>query len=169
MKAGYRDVVGSFEEVDVIVKAFNNLKETGYQDLSILSPIYNHELDNLIKPTVSPVRFFTLLGGILGCASGFALTIWTSLDWPLLTSAKPIVSIPPFVIIAFELTILLGAVGTLFGLILSARFPFAPIKAAYDPKFTEDRFGILVRCLEPQAPDVQDALKSLGAEEVRFE
>ena len=55
---------------------------------------------------MSPVRVFVLVGGLLGCLSGFALPIYTVLDWPLITGGMPLISIPPFVVIAFELTIL---------------------------------------------------------------
>ena len=36
-------------------------------------------------------------------------------DWPLLVGGKPIGSIPPYVVIIFELTILLGALSTVAG------------------------------------------------------
>lgn len=169
MSARLGGVLGSFDHLDGTLAAIRELRKAGYRDLTVFSPVWRHELEEILKPAVSPVRLFTLLGGLAGCASGFALTIWTSLDWPLRTSAKPIVSIPPFIVIAFELTILLGALGTLLGLFLTARLPLSPVKVAYDPKLTEDRFGVLVRCPEPQAAVVQDTLKSLGAEEVRLE
>ena len=52
---------------------------------------------------------------LTGTATGFSLTIWTSLKWELITGGKPVVSIPPFVIIAFELTILLGGLARCSG------------------------------------------------------
>ena len=55
---------------------------------------------------MSPVRLFTLIGGLTGCAAGFGMTIWMSHDWPLVVGGKPIGAIPPYVVIAFELTIL---------------------------------------------------------------
>ena len=61
---------------------------------------------------MSPVRLFTLIGGLTGCTAGFAMTIWMSYDWPVLVGGKAIASIPPYVVIAFELTILLGALST---------------------------------------------------------
>lgn len=169
MSARFSDVLGSFEHMDATIEAIQVLHKAGYRDLTVFSPVWRHELDALLKPAASPVRFFTLLGGLAGCATGFALTIWTSMDWPLRTGAKPIVSIPPFIVIAFELTILLGALGTLLGLLLTAGLPRSSMKTAYDPKLTEDRFGVLVRCPELQAAALQDTLKSLGAKEVRFE
>ena len=70
------------------------------------------------RAPVSPVRLFTLIGGLTGCTAGFAMTDLDVHDWPLLVGGKPIAPIPPFVVIGFELTILLGALSTVVGVIL---------------------------------------------------
>ncbi|NIP15320.1 MAG: DUF3341 domain-containing protein, partial [Pseudomonadales bacterium] len=67
------------------------------------------DLEHSLGYGQSPVRIFTLVGGLTGAATGFAFTTWTSVDWPLVTGGKPIVSIPAYVVIAFELTVLFGA------------------------------------------------------------
>ena len=81
-------------------------------DLVVYSASPNHEVEEALEHKVSPVRLFTLIGGLTGCAAGFGMTIWMSLDWPTLVGGKTIASIPPYVVIAFELTILLGALST---------------------------------------------------------
>lgn len=169
MKRNRASILGFYEHLDATVEALEGLREAGHRDLTVLSPMPRHELEEALESHGSPVRFFTLVGGLLGCISGFALTIWTSLDWPLRTSAKPIVSIPPFVIIAFEMTILLGALGTLLGLFLSARLPSLRGRIPYDSRFSEGHFGIAVRCSEDQIEAVQKVLKGSGAEEVHIE
>lgn len=95
---------------------------------------------------VSPVRLFTLVGGLTGTFSGFAFTIWSSLKWNLITGGKPVISIPPFVVIAFELTILFAGLCTFLGLLLLARLPKRRSSPDYDPCFPVDRFGLAVRC-----------------------
>ena len=39
----------------------------------------NHEIEEALEHPVSPVRLFTLIGGLTGCAAGFGMTIWMSL------------------------------------------------------------------------------------------
>ena len=117
---------------------------------------------------MSPVRLFTLIGGLTGCAAGFAMTIWMSHDWPLVVGGKPIGSIPPYVVIAFELTMLLGALSTvaavaLFSVLMGKR------GIAYDPRFSDDRIGIFVPAAADQARAVEQLLRSAGAVEVRHE
>ena len=77
---------------------------------------------------------------------GIALPAYTMLDWPLITGGKPTISIPPLVVISFEVTMLLGALGAVAGFLLLSGLPaFAP-PASYDSRFSEDRFGVLVTC-----------------------
>jgi molybdopterin-containing oxidoreductase family membrane subunit len=107
------------------------------------------------------------VGALTGTASGFALTIWTALKWNLITGGKPVVSIPPFVVIAFELTILLGGLCTLLGLFVTAQLPSLRMSPRYDPRFSADRFGVEVTCDAAERRVVEDVLRSAGAEEVR--
>ena len=81
------------------------------------------EVDDAVDPKPSKVRIFTLVGGLLGVVTGYAMTIWMSLDWPIVIGGKPFASIPPYTVIAFELTILFGGIFTLLGLLAVGRLP----------------------------------------------
>ncbi len=162
-------VLGIFQHPEGGLRALRELRREGFREFSFHSPVPLEELDEVLEEGVSPVRFFTLAGGILGCVAGFALTIGTSLDWPLITGGKPIVSLPPFLIIAFELTILLGALGTILGLLVKARLPRVRLKPLYDGRFSQDRFGLLISCRKEQAAHVSETLRRAGAEEVKVE
>ncbi|HEY2824633.1 MAG TPA: DUF3341 domain-containing protein, partial [Gemmatimonadales bacterium] len=116
---------------------------------------------------VSPVRMWTLLGGLTGCVSGFAMTLWMSYDYPIVVGGKPVGSIPPYVVIAFELTILFGALATLAGLIFHTLRDNRA--AAYDPRCSDDHIGVFVPCPVERRPAVQQLLQTAGATEVRVE
>ena len=115
--AGTATVLGVFAHVDTTVEAIERLKAQGYRDMTVYSPVPVHEIEDAVERDrpVSKVRLFTLIGGLTGTATGFFLTIWSALKWGLITGGKPVVSIPPFVVIAFELTILLGGLSILSG------------------------------------------------------
>jgi hypothetical protein len=161
-------VLASFIHIDAAVEAIRALRATGHRDLVVYSAAPNHEIEEALDQGVSPVRLFTLIGGLTGCAAGFGMTIWMSLDWPLIVGGKTIASIPPYVVIAFELTILLGALSTVAGLIL-----FSALQArrgvAYDPKYSDDEIGIFVPGGADQQGAVEQMLRSAGAVEVRRE
>ena len=163
-------VLGIFAHVDTTVRAIRELRAKGFQSISTYSPVPLEEVEEALTGhglPKSPVRLFTLVGGLTGTASGFALTIWSSLKWELVVGGKPIVSIPPFVVIAFELTILLGGLCTLLGLLVTARLPRLGGSRRYDPRFTSDRFGVEVACAPDQVRTAEEILRRAGAEEVR--
>jgi hypothetical protein len=91
--------------------------------ITVLSPYPVHEVDDLLPSPVSSVRFFALLGAIIGLLGGFAFTVYTVEVWPLISGGKPNVSIPAFLIIAFELTILFGAILSFVGFLHFCRIP----------------------------------------------
>lgn len=160
-------MLGIFSELDAAVHAIERLKGAGMHDLVVFSPAPRHELEHAIHAPESPIRVFTLVGALTGTATGFALPIWTSLDWPLITGGKPIISLPPFVIIAFELTILFGALSTIAGLFITARLPRFRSRVVYDPSFSSGNFGVFVSPPADRAAEARAALTESGAIEVR--
>lgn len=159
--------LGVFGEVDAAVRAIEELRAEGMTDLETYSPLPQHELEHALHRPQSPVRLFTLVGGLTGAAAGFALAIWTSLDWPLITGGKPIVSLPPYVVIAFELTILFGALATVVGLLYNARLGPQGKDLAYDPAFSAGMFGVLVDAPAGQGSEARAILERAGATEVQ--
>ncbi len=117
----------TFDNKEDFLKEFKKIMESGVspQNVNVKLPNPDHDLDHELEKYFKPskLKFFTLGGGLTGCISGFALTIGTVLAWPLITSGKPLISIPPFIVIAFELTILFGALASLTGFFLLGRFP----------------------------------------------
>ncbi|HEX7051717.1 MAG TPA: DUF3341 domain-containing protein [Longimicrobiales bacterium] len=160
-------LLGIFREVDAAAAAIEGLRELGMKEIVAFSPTPRHELEHALRGPESPVRMFTLVGGMTGTATGFALTIWTSLDWPLITGGKPIISLPPFVIIAFELTILFGALSTLLGLFINARLPHMRTHVVYDPSFSAGNFGIFVQPPAGRGEEARAVLQDSGAIEIR--
>ncbi|MFI5322449.1 MAG: DUF3341 domain-containing protein [Thermodesulfobacteriota bacterium] len=162
-------VLGVFSYLDLTVKAIKKLKDEGFKNLRVFSPMPNHEIEDAVGAPESIVRFFTLFGAMLGAVCGVGFTVLTSTSWPLPVSAKPIVSLPPYTVIIFELTILMGALATLLGLLVNSRLRRnAPI-TMYDPRFSEDKFGIMVTCDKNNVKKVEEILNSQGAEEIKFE
>ena len=161
-------VLASFIHVDAAVDAIRALRARGHRKIVVYSAAPNHEIEEALDQSVSPVRLFTLIGGLTGCAAGFGMTIWMSLDWPLIVGGKTIASIPPYVVIAFELTILLGALSTVAAVaVLSVLMGKRGI--AYDPRYSDDQIGIFVPGGADQQTAVEQLLRTAGAVEVRRE
>jgi Protein of unknown function (DUF3341) len=163
------NVLGVFAHVDTTLDAIRKLRAKGFSELTVYTPVPVEEIEEEIEKVrpLSNVRLFTLAGALTGTATGFFLTIWTSLKWELVTGGKAPVSFPPFIIIAFELTILFGGLATLVALLLLGKLPKTKPSATYDPRFTLDRFGVAVACPPETADQVRALLTGAGAEEVR--
>ena len=158
-------VLASFVYEDAAVDAVTRLRAKGFRDLTVYSPAPNHHLEEALDQPVSWVRAFTLFGGLTGCSAGFGMTIWMSLDWPLLVGGKPIAAIPPYVVLAFELTILYGAMFTVLGIIVLSAMKSLK-RRPFKETFTDDRIGIFVPCSADQRTSVAKFLSEAGSEEV---
>src|SRR5919198_1786071 len=152
-------VLGVFAYLDTTLDAIKRLRAAGHTDVTVYSPVPRHEIEDALGQPVSPVRMFTLIGGIAGCSIGAWLTLWMSADWPIQTGAKPIGSIPPYVVIMFEMTILFGALSTILGILFNAVFAARRVGTIqYDPRFTNDRFGVFVPAGSEKAAAVERLL-----------
>ena len=160
-------VLAAFRHVDAATDSIKALKELGRKDFIVYTPVPNVEVAAAIGHKVSPVRLWTLIGGLLGVTTGFAMTLWMSYDYPIVVGGKPIGSVVPYVVIGFELTILFGALATLAGVAFNAWKTNQP--GPFDPRFTNDKIGIFVPCVEDGKGPIEELLTSKGAEEVRFE
>ena len=161
-------VLAVFEHVDTTIAAIRALKKDK-RKLTVITPVPNHEIADELDDTQSPVRLCTFAGGLLGGILGFTLCAWTSLDWPLITNGKEILSIPPFMIITFECMVLIGGLTNLVAMLFFAGLPDLDVSTGFDPRFTEDRFGIWVPCSKDEAESVAGVLRANGAEEVRVD
>lgn len=161
------EVLGVLTEPHATVGAIRQLKEAGFSELEIYSPVPSPEIENAVDRGPSRVRLWTLIGGLTGVSVGYGFTIYTAYAWPLVIGGKPFASIPAYTVIAFELTILLGGVLTLLGLVAHGMLRTLGPHAVYRPSFSSNEFGCLVRCHSDQIPRVQALLRESGCTEVR--
>ena len=159
-------LLGVFDDESKAATAVASVRGDNLGEVLVYSPTPNHAVDRVLDMKTSPVRTFTLAGGLLGCVCGFALPIYTVLDWPLITGGKALISLQAFAVPAFALTILFGAIGSFAGFLSLSGLPNLWKKAVNDPRFSNDRFGGLVTCGENQREAVLHHLEQAGAEEV---
>jgi hypothetical protein len=161
-------VLAVFAQLDATVEAIGSLRHGGHTDFTVYSPIPRHEIEDALDQPVSPVRMFTLVGGVAGCAIGAWLTLYMSYDWPIVLGGKPVGSVPPYVVIMFEMTILFGALSTILGVAFNALLAARRQGTiAYDGRFTNDKFGLFVPCEPARQSEIEGLLRRAGAEELR--
>jgi molybdopterin-containing oxidoreductase family membrane subunit len=172
MSTKFNGVWGTFEYLDDTTEAIEEIRKKGIQP-TVISPCPRHEIDHALGEPQSPIPFITLFFGALGCFVGYSFTAWTAADWVLPVGGKPILSIPAFTVIGFELTILHAALFTLLGIIVlctidTLKNPL-PKRATEYLRFQRDRFGVVVRCEPSQQNIFEELLKKHHAEEVYVE
>ena len=104
-----QNILGIYSYFDLFINSIKELRKKGFENIRAFSPFPNHEIENVLDTGREPskIKYFTIFGAILGALVGASFTVLTSIDWPIVTSAKPIVSIPPYMIIIFECTVLI--------------------------------------------------------------
>ena len=157
--------------MDLLIDTIKELRSKGFEDIRAFSPVPSHEIEDALDKGYEPskVKYFTLCGAILGACVGAAFTVLTSLDWPIVTSAKPIVSVPPYMIIIFECMILIGGLSTFLGLIINSRLRKNVDPIHYDDRFSNDKFGILVTFDNADFEQVEHILRDFGSEELKLD
>ena len=157
---------GIFEHLDTLLSAIRQLPAEGFKEVEVYSPTPHHEITHLLKGRPSPVRVFTLVGGLTGLVTGWAMTIGSTILFPIVVGGKPIISIPPFGVVAYITTILFGTVATFIGFLVNARVPQLKLVEGYDDRLSSDHFGVLVHCSPEQVMNLEKLLKKMGAVDI---
>ena len=155
-----------YDDPGQIAEVARRLRGRGYTELETYAPAPFPEVEDAVIEKPSRVRLFTLIGGLIGVVTGYAMTIWMANDWQLIVGGKPFSSIPPYTIIAFELTILFGGLLTALGLLVFGKLPRFKLDAAYSRRFSAEDFGLTVRCQERDIPEIDALLRAHGAKEL---
>jgi hypothetical protein len=113
------------------------------EEIETRTPHPVHHAEELLAEPQSNVRLFTLVGGICGVATGYLFPSLTALDWPLYVGNKPLVGIPPYTVIAFELMVLFGGLSGFLGLLVTARMP--GVRTIISDDVFPDQFEIYVK------------------------
>jgi hypothetical protein len=163
-------IKGVYAHLDCLLAGIERLRDAGISGYDVMSPLPRHEiLDAVYEGAPSPVRWWTLTGAITGITAGILLTSLTHAQWPMINpGGKPVVSLLPFAIIMFECTILLGSLATGLGMLVHAGLPsFFLNKSVCDPRFTDDKFGIVFTKANPtDEARISTILSQTGAIEI---
>ena len=160
-------IVGTFAYEEDFLAAAKNLKSSGFDNISLLSPVPLEEAQEVLGLHKSRVRHFSLAGAILGAIGGFAMAAGTSLVFILPTGGRAIITVPPFLIITYEMTILFGVLFTLIGFHFVSGLP-AWRDRPYLPSANIDRFVVVVEnAAGDQAARAEAIIREAGAEEIQ--
>ena len=161
------NALGLFSGSKAALAAAGRLKSEGFAALDLISPIPVHGAEEVLGKKRSVIKRFTFFGAILGGLGGFTLAAGTAVLFLHPTGGRPIITFPPFLIITYEMTILLGILATVLGFLISARLPVFRARV-YVPESAVDKFAVTVACVRDDELERASAiLREAGADEVK--
>lgn len=164
-----RGVAGIWLDEHEFVSAAAKVRQNGFTKFEAISPFPLHGIDEAMGIPFSWIPWVTLLCGLTGFAFGTWFTWWSSaVNFPLIIGGKPLWSLPAFVPIMFELTILFGALSSVGALLWICGLPQID-PPVIDPDLSCHKFGLFVPDNDSgyDAAKVEALFKSLGAAEVK--
>jgi len=165
-------LVGYFDTPADLYHACEKLRDQGYKDFDAHTPFPVHGLENAMGLRPSRLPWIVLACGLTGAGSALLMQIWmTVVDYPLIIGGKPFLTLPSYVPITFELTVLFSAFGTFFGMWGLNKLPrfFHPVMQ--HPSFgkaTDDKFFVSIEATDPKydSQKTRALLETLGAQEL---
>ena len=159
-------VGGRFEDFGRFERALKVFKEAGVRNYSAYGPVSLVELDHLLPWRPSLVNWFAYAGAIAGLVTFYLMCRLSSLLFDLITGGKPAISNVPFVVVTYEGTILLGAIGAFIGVIFLARLARPRMEKPAGSRYTGDSFGIEGPCTFVERGWVVSVLTQCQADEI---
>ncbi len=165
-------LLAEFENADQLVAATERAHTEGYRQIDAYTPYPVEGLAEAMNFRRTWVPIIVLIGGILGAVSGYALEYYAAvIAYPINVGGRPLNTVPMFIPVVFEMTILFAA---LFGAI--SMFALNGLPMPYHPTFnvpefaraSHDRFFLAISATDEQfdLDATRRFLQSLGAQQV---
>ncbi len=164
-EAGKLEKLFVFPTAASLIKAVQVLRERNITVLETFSPVKLPEVESMLGVKKSPVTYWTTAGGIFGMISGFALTAGCVSIYDLIVGGKPVLSLVPFVIVMFELTVLFASIFNLVAVFYYSRLRKKHTDPWYDERFSMNKFGLLVAYSEKNGEEIQHLAEVFMREE----
>jgi hypothetical protein len=165
-------VMGEFSSVKKLQHAAEAASKAGFSVMDAYSPFPIEGLAELMGKKRTRLPRLVFIGGVTGLITGLALQIFTTVvDYPMNIGGRPLLSLPSFVPVSYELTILLASLSAAIGMLVINGFPepHHPLFNVKDfEKASRDGFFLCIESGDPKfdASQVGQFLKGAGAEKV---
>ena len=172
--APHYGLLAEFATPSDLYRACERVRDAGYTRWDAHTPFPVHGLDRAMGMTRSVLPWIILVMGLAGAMLGFALQTWVhSSAYPLEISGKPHFAWPAYVPITFELGVLFGALGAVFGMLGLNQLPMHYHPLFHSERFeraSDDAFFVSIEASDPKfdAVTTRQLLESLGARHVEL-
>lgn len=134
---------GLYDDETQLLDAVDKANKEHLDIMDVFTPFPVHGLDPKLGLQESRLHIAGFIYGLLGSTFGFSFMTWVfTRDWPIIFGGKPYWSVPSFIPITFELTVLSAAVGmTVTFYTICGLGPGVKEKNIHD-RITDDKFCI---------------------------
>jgi hypothetical protein len=154
--AGY---LAEFVDVDSVMSAAEVVRDAGYTRWDVHSPFPVHGMDEAMGIRTTILPWLVLGGGLAGLGGALLMQWWmNAYDYGYMVSGKPLFSLPAFIPIMFEATVLIASLTAVFGMLFLNKLPML-----YNPLFksdrfrrvTNDRFFVVIDATDPKFDEIE--------------
>lgn len=163
-----RDVIyGLYNDEQDVLKAVKKANAAHLDIYDVYSPFPIHGIDSLLGIEESRLHIAGFVYGMLGTLTAFLSMTWIfTKDWPLIFGGKPHWSVPAFIPITFELTVLFACIGMTVSFYIVCGMGPGVTNPTLDDRITDDKFCIAFDKAHVSESDARSFFSSTGASEV---
>ena len=162
---------GLYDDEEDLLAAVKEAKANHLDIMDVFSPFPVHGLDPILGLSESRLHQAGFIYGMIGTLTAFLFMTWVfTRDWPIIFGGKPYWSVPSFIPITFEVTVLFASIGmvvTYYAVNGQGPGVENPI---LDDRITDDKFCIAFdadHSTDEEISTYREFLKSTGASEIR--
>ncbi len=116
-------MMAEFDRPERLIEAAKQARKARYRAVDAYSPFPIEELTGVLALRDRRIPILTALGGLIGAAFGFGLQVYTNFAYPIDIGGRPLVAVPAFMLITFELGVLGAVLAAILGMLVLNRLP----------------------------------------------
>ena len=138
-------LVGIFDDEDVLIPAVKSLRKSGVKIHDVYTPYPVHDLDVYLGYRRTRLAKAAFMFGATGTFLAILMqTYMLGFAWPMIIGGKDYITVPDFVPVTFELTVLLSALGMVATFLISNNLGPGKKALMFDPRSTDDKFVMAI-------------------------
>jgi hypothetical protein len=152
-----KDVLfGLYDDETKILDAVNSARAAHLDIYDVFTPFPVHGMEDAMGFSESRIHQAGFVYGLMGTLTAFLFMTWVfTSDWPINFGGKPYWSVPAFIPVTFELTVLFAAIGMVVTFYTICGMGPGILNPTLHDRITDDKF-----CLAFDVTDASDAEKA---------
>ncbi len=163
-----KDIIyGLYNDEEHLIEAVRAARADHLEIMDVYTPFPVHGLDPVLGLSESRLHIAGFVYGMLGTLTAFLGMTWIfTKDWPIIFGGKPYWSVPAFIPITFELTVLFASIGMVVTFYIINGLGPGVVNPTIDLRITDDKFCIAFDKSEVDTSKVESFLRGSGASEI---